>query len=285
MNQSEDNKKIPMTSVSSGKMREVRDDICYYTNQIVNLVFIGKRREKNWILIDAGMPKSESEIIKVAEKRFGKNNRPSAIILTHGHFDHVGSIVGLIEKWNVPVYAHPIEFPYLTGREQYPEPDTSVEGGGLLSTVSFIYPVKPINIEGALSALPGDGSIPGMPGWRWIHTPGHSNGHVSFFREEDRFLLSGDAFITVRQDSLYRVLVQKKEINGPPKYFTTNWQAAWDSVKLLASLNPQAVITGHGTAMEGEELTAGLKRLAAEFDILAIPEYGKYVPEPTEIKP
>lgn len=277
MNQSEDNKKIPMTSISSGKVRIVREDICYYTNQIVNLIFVGRPWDDHWILIDAGMPKSESDIIHVAEKRFGRKSKPSAIILTHGHFDHVGSIVGLIEKWDVPVYAHPLEFPYLTGKSQYPEPDTTVEGGGLLSTISFIYPNKPINITSALSALPDDGSLPGLKDWRWIHTPGHSDGHVSFFRKEDRFLLSGDAFVTVRQDSLYQVLVQKKEINGPPRYLTTDWQAAWDSVKLLASLQPSAVISGHGTAMEGKELTTGLNRLASEFDVIAIPASGKYV--------
>src|SRR5690606_39095246 len=89
MEQSKDNKIIPMTSIDSGKLREVTPDVAYYTNQIVNLVMIGNPGG-NWVLVDAGMPKCDSEIIEVAEQRFGKNNPPTAIVLTHGHFDHVG---------------------------------------------------------------------------------------------------------------------------------------------------------------------------------------------------
>src|SRR4051812_34701478 len=115
MKQSDDNKFIPMTTFESGHGHEVKNDLYYYTNQIVNVIFVGDPKTNNWVLIDAGMPKSAAELIKVAEQRFGKGSKPSAIILTHGHFDHVGSIVGLIEKWQVPVYAHPLEFPFLTG--------------------------------------------------------------------------------------------------------------------------------------------------------------------------
>ena len=45
---------------------------------------------------------------------------------------------------------------------------------------------------------PSDGSIPNMPGWQWIHTPGHSPGHISLFREKDRSLIAGDAFVAVK---------------------------------------------------------------------------------------
>ncbi len=95
MQQSDDNRTIPMTSVDSGKLKEVAPDVAYYTNQIVNVVMIGNRGG-DWVLIDAGMPKSAKDIIEAAEKRFGKDRPPKAILLTHGHFDHVGSIVDLI---------------------------------------------------------------------------------------------------------------------------------------------------------------------------------------------
>jgi glyoxylase-like metal-dependent hydrolase (beta-lactamase superfamily II) len=147
----------------------------------------------------------------------------------------------------------------------------------MLAKISSIYPNEPINIEGSVSALPVDGSVPGLPGWEWIHTPGHSPGHVSFFRRSDRTLLSGDAFITVKQDSMYKVLTQQKEVAGPPVYLTTDWDAAWESVRRLEALNPSLVIPGHGTAMEGEELTAGLHKLVHEFDTLAIPDHGRFV--------
>lgn len=266
-----------MTSFESGTGHAVRSDVYYYTNQIVNLIFAGT--EEHWVMIDTGMPKSGKEIIAVAEKRFGAQFPPSAIMLTHGHFDHVGNVVELVEKWDIPVYAHPLEFPYLTGKKPYPEPDSSVEGG-LLAKMSFIYPHEPIDISPVLREFPSDNTVPGLQGWKWIHTPGHSEGHVSFFRESDRTLVAGDAFVTVRTDSFYRVLVNDKEINGPPRYLTTDWKAARESVQKLASLRPDLAITGHGPFMSGEELHEGLAELANQFDELAVPEHGKYVKSP-----
>jgi glyoxylase-like metal-dependent hydrolase (beta-lactamase superfamily II) len=275
MEQSKDNRVIPMTSVDSGKLREIAPDVAYYTNQIVNLVLIGQPGG-DWVLVDAGMPKSAAEIIETAHDRFGR--APSAIILTHGHFDHIGSIVDLILEWRVPVYAHPLEAPFLTGAQAYPEPDTSVEGG-MLAKISSLYPNEPIDIHEALQALPPDGSVPHLPGWQWVHVPGHSPGQVAFFRESDRLLISADALITVRQDSMYQVLTQKKEVCGPPVYLTTDWEAAYDSVRRLEALSPDVLIPGHGTAMQGEELRSGLQHLISHWKEEAVPDHGKWVRE------
>jgi glyoxylase-like metal-dependent hydrolase (beta-lactamase superfamily II) len=277
MHQSSDNHSIPMTSFSSGKGKEVTSDIYYYTNQIVNLVFIGKPGSSEWVLIDAGMPNSAKEIIDAAENRFGKGTRPTCILLTHGHFDHIGSIVDLLEEWKgVPVYAHPMEFPFLTGQKDYPEPDSSVQGG-LLAKISSLYPHKAINISPVLQELPTDGIVPNLPDWKWYHTPGHSPGHVSFFRRADKVLIAGDAFVTVRQDSFYKVLIQEQEVNGPPPYLTTDWAAAKESVIALNALSPLVAITGHGTFLEGDELIDGLRELAENFEELAVPAYGRFV--------
>lgn len=276
MKESEDSKFIPMTSVSSGKGREVRPDLFYYTNQIVNVIMIGKPNSESWVLVDAGMPKCGKEIQKVAEERFGKDNKPAAIILTHGHFDHVGGLVHLIDQWNVPVYAHEFEKLYLTGEKRYPEPDTSVEGG-MLAKISSIYPIEPIDISGVLRELPENGIVPELPEWEWIHVPGHSPGQIALFRKEDLALIAADAFVTVKQDSLYKVLVQKTEVHGPPVYLTTNWEMARESVQKLEALKPEVAITGHGTAMEGKELREGLADLVQNFDERALPSHGKFV--------
>jgi glyoxylase-like metal-dependent hydrolase (beta-lactamase superfamily II) len=90
-------------------------------------------------------------------------------------------------------------------------------------------------------------------------------------------LIAGDAFVTVRQDSLYKVFTQKQEISGPPRYFTTDWQAAWNSVKTLEALKPSIAITGHGLPMSGEVLRKGLAELSRDFEKLAVPEHGKYL--------
>ena len=276
MKQSDDNKFIPMTSITGGSETTIKEDIHFLTDQIVNVIFVGKPQNKDWVLIDTGMPKSYKNIIDVAEKRFGKGNPPAAILLTHGHFDHVGGITDLAQQWRVPVYAHPLEMPFLTGKQSYPEPDPTAEEG-LLGKISSVYPHEPIEISEVLVELPDDHSVPNLPGWTWIHTPGHSAGHVSFFRDKDKSLIVGDAFTTVRQDSFYKVLIQKKEINGPPRYLTPDWRSAKESVQKLEALKPKMAITGHGPAMEGEELGEGLKNLVNNFEEIAVPTHGRYV--------
>ncbi|PST82745.1 hypothetical protein C7T94_08825 [Pedobacter yulinensis] len=275
MKQSDDNRFIPMTSINSGRGVAVGEDLYCLTNQIVNLVMLGKPDEK-WVLIDAGMPKSGPDIIEAAAERFGKGNAPECIILTHGHFDHVGGLVHLLEHWPVPVYAHPDEFPFLNGSQDYPEPDPGVEGG-MLAKISSIYPHEATNVAEVLKPLPEDGSVPHCAGWKWVSTPGHAPGHVSFFREADGVLISGDAVITVQQDEMYKVLVQKKEINGPPRYLTTDWEAAEISLQRLNALKPQVLVPGHGQVMSGQELQQALNHLAENFRELAVPAHGRYV--------
>src|ERR671919_701782 len=92
--------------------------------------------------------------------------------------------------------------------------------------------------HGRIRPLPVDGSIPAMPGWRWIHTPGHSPGHVSLFRDSDRTLIAGDAFVTTKQESAIAALTNRPEIHGPPAYFTPDWTASRRSVERLAALEP-----------------------------------------------
>jgi len=72
----------------------------------------------SWTLIDAAIPFSSGMIRSWAEKNF--KGAPNAIVLTHGHFDYVSAARDLAEGWNVPVYAHPLEHPYLTGQRTIP---------------------------------------------------------------------------------------------------------------------------------------------------------------------
>ena len=196
--------------------------------------------------------------------------------MTHGHFDHVGALATLAERWNVPIYAHERELPYLDGRESYPPPDPTV-GGGAMALLSRFYPRGPVDVSRWLQPFPTDGSVPGLPGWRWIHTPGHTTGHVSLWREADRTLIAGDAFITTRQESAYAVAVQRPELHGPPMYFTPDWESARTSVRTLAALEPDLAITGHGRALQGREMRDALHTLARDFDQVAVPDHGRYV--------
>lgn len=228
-----------------------------------------------WTLIDTGLPLSAGKIRHWAEEQFGKGTKPQAIILTHGHFDHVGASKDLLKDWDVPIYAHRDEMAYLTGKVKYPAPDPGV-GGGLMAVMSPIYPRTSADLSGHVQTLPEDGSVPSLPGWRWLHTPGHASGHVSLFREEDRVLLPGDAFCTTKQESFLAVAKQKPELHGPPAYYTPDWDAARASVQLLAGLRPRTIAPSHGLAMCGDEIPEQLQRLADDFDRIARPEHGKY---------
>ncbi|PLS05879.1 MBL fold metallo-hydrolase [Neobacillus cucumis] len=263
-----------MTSIGSGMGVSVLPDVYCYTDQIVNLVVVGTPYE--FVLIDTGMPKSAEQIKDMIKERFGENAVPKAIILTHGHFDHVGSIVSILEDWEIPVYAHDDELPYLTGKKDYPPGDPNVDHG-LVAKMSPMFPNHGIDISKHVHPLPSDGTVPHMNGWKWIHTPGHTPGHISLFREQDRTLIAGDAFVTVKQESLYKVITQTKEISGPPRYYTTDWDAAYESVKKLEALKPKVAVTGHGIPISGEELSKDLQYLVVHFDEIAKPESGRFV--------
>jgi glyoxylase-like metal-dependent hydrolase (beta-lactamase superfamily II) len=254
--------------------RQVADGIWMLRTVLVNVFFV--RVDDGWMLVDAGIPGSASAILRGAADLFGASP-PRAIVLTHGHFDHVGALGRLIETWDdVPIYAHPFELPHLTGRLPYAPPDPTV-GGGLLAWSSFLFPRGPYNFGSRLLALPPDGRIPVAPDWVALHTPGHTAGHVSLFRGGDGVVIAGDAVTTTQQESLLAVATQRLEMNGPPAYFTTDWDAARWSVQRLAATHVETLLSGHGQPMTGEAMRRDLWDLAEHFDERARPRRGRYV--------
>lgn len=264
-----------------GETLEVTPDIAYRRLAIVNVVFYGApgAGDRGWVLIDAGLFGTKRLITSAASARFGEGARPAAIVMTHGHFDHVGVLEDLAAEWDAPVYAHGLEHPYLNGTASYPPPDPTV-GGGLIALSSSLFPRAPVNVADRLHAFPDDGTVPAMPGWRWVHTPGHTPGHVSFFRDFDRSMIVGDAFVTTRQESVYAVATQEPELHGPPMYYTSDWEKAGESVRRLAALEPEVVVTGHGRPMQGEGMRNALHLLARDFERIAVPRTGRYVEQP-----
>jgi glyoxylase-like metal-dependent hydrolase (beta-lactamase superfamily II) len=269
--------KIPIPEQEIVPIESFAPDTAGLRVLIVNVYAI-VRPSGEWMLIDCGLPFSHSRIRHWTDEHFA-GSRPTAILLTHGDFDHTGTVEDLAAEWDVPVYAHPLELPYLTGRSEYPPPDPSV-GGGLMSLLSKLYPRGPVDLGSTVKALPEDGGVPGFPEWKWLHTPGHSDGHVSLFREYDRTLIAGDAFVTTKQESFLAAMTQRPELHGPPAYFTTDWDAARESVQRLAALRPTAVATGHGKPLAGADVADTLDTLARDFDRVARPEHGRYVNDP-----
>ena len=258
----------------------VTEDITGLTTLLVNVFFIGAPGSDDWVLIDAAIPGQANRIARAAAELYSAGNPPKAIILTHGHFDHVGSLHAMLELWpDTPLYAHWLELPYLTGQADYPPPDPSV-GGGMLARTSRLLPRRAYDFRPHIHPLPHDYSLPHLDGWRWVHTPGHTPGHIALFRDSDRTLLPADAFCTQKQESLLGVLTQKLVIHGPPMYFTSDWVQARASVQKLAALHPTAAAPSHGLPIYHPRLEHDLTHLATHFDEGALPTDGRYVREP-----
>jgi glyoxylase-like metal-dependent hydrolase (beta-lactamase superfamily II) len=254
-------------------VHNIAADLAYIRLAIVNVVLYGEAGAPGWVLVDAGLVGTERQIIAAAERRFGTNVPPSAIVLTHGHFDHVGALDRLLRHWDVPVFAHALEHPFLNGRQSYPPPDAANKG--LMARLSPLFPRGPIDIGHHLNLLPADGTLPEMVGWQWLHTPGHTPGHVSLWHPERRHLIVGDAFVTTGQESVYEAATQQLEMHGPPQYFTPGWAEAGRSVRALAALEPELAITGHGRPIGGPLLRSSLHQLADQFETIAVPAHAR----------
>ena len=203
---------------------------------------------------------------------------PEAILLTHGHMDHAGSALDLANFWDVPVIAHPLELPYLTGRSKYPPQDPTV--GGFLALMGRFVAVAWQDLGGRVRTLESGREVPGLEGWEWHHTPGHSPGQVAFFRRDDGTLIAGDALSTVNLNSLFACLFEVQRVCGPPAPSTPDWQRARESVELLAELRPLTIACGHGIPMSGGEAVMQLAELATNFQV---PAHGRYVREPARM--
>ncbi len=260
--------KIPIRDSEVVSLDHVAEGVIGLRILLVN-VFAIAHDDGSWTLVDAGLPFSGGRILAWAEEHFG-SRRPRSIVQTHGHFDHVGGLQELTEHWDVPVFAHPLEMPYLTGQKRYPAPDPTV-GGGMMALLSPLYPRDPINLGNRVRPLPLEDTLPDLPGWRIVPTPGHTEGHISLYREIDRTLIVGDAFTTTKVESAIAVATQRPELHGPPAYYTSDWDEAKKSVEKLAELRPVTVAPGHGQPMASADVAEELRQLAVNFDRVARP--------------
>ena len=254
------------------KTQRIAPDVACLPIAFVNAYFVGTR--DRWVLIDCGLPHTFSLLQGAATELFG-DAPPSAILLTHGHFDHSGAALQAAEYWNAPIYAHPMEVPYLAARSPYPPPDPTV--GGAIAFLSRAMPARATDLRPHLQLLPDDGSVPFLENWRWIFTPGHAPGHVSFFRETDRTLIAGDALATADMDRWSGALFKKpQQIARAGTPFICDWQKTRSSAQLLATLAPRVLACGHGVPMSGEGVAPQLKEFAANFPM---PPHGRYAKE------
>lgn len=223
-----------------------------------------------WALIDTAWPHRGQIIKMAAESLFGAGARPSAMLLTHIHPDHSGSALELARMWDVPVHVHPGELPMASGR-YLPEFGNPLDRW-LVGPLLRLMPRRRVeaslartSLEGTARAFDPAAGVPGLPDWQCIPTPGHTPGHVAFFRSRDRVLITGDSVLTVNLNSARDLLAGRHRISGPPYVSTWNWPAAQESVAVLAGLKPDVVAPGHGRAMSGARTAERLTSFSDRF--------------------
>lgn len=231
------------------------------------------RSRSTWVLIDTALATSARTIARAAESLFGPGTRPAAILLTHSHPDHAGSALELARLWDLPVHVHPDELALATG-DYLP----ALESGTNPLSRWLVAPLLRLVSRGGRRSRPSKGSltgtaqafdpaadVPGLPDWQCVPTPGHTPGHVSFFRAGDRVLISGDAVPTVNVNSERDLLRRTQRFAGPLYLSTWHWPLAKESVATLARLEPDVVADGHGRPITGAATAANLRVFADGF--------------------
>ncbi|TFH41930.1 MAG: MBL fold metallo-hydrolase [ANME-2 cluster archaeon] len=226
----------------------------------------------SWVLIDAGWQNYSQLIKTTAESLFGMDTRPIAILLTHIHPDHSGSVPELARIWRVPVYVHPDEIPLASGK-LIPEYFHPLDRWLIVPLLKLMprhvleSKLSEASFADAACAIDPSAGVPGLPEWQCIPTPGHTPGHVAFFRNNDGVLIAGDAILTVNVNSLWDLLLKKHRVSGPPYIVTWNWQKAKESVAILAALEPRVLACGHGIAMIGSGTAYELRAFSNRFTV------------------
>lgn len=211
-------------------------------------------------LVDTGTCRDLPLLLAAIEALGLKPEGCHSVLLTHGHCDHAGNAAYFATRYGAKVYAHAAEQPFLETGQTYAPSGLRILGpSGVLFSLGEVYwPVRRLAVDGVVEA----GEVIATPSgnWRVLHTPGHTPGHVSYFRDSDHTLLSGDAILTVMP------YTRQPGLSLAQPVFATDLAQARDSALQLATLAPRLLLPGHGAPLRADTATR-LTNFAARLKV------------------
>jgi glyoxylase-like metal-dependent hydrolase (beta-lactamase superfamily II) len=200
----------------------------------VNVYVIGD------VLVDAATRRAGPRILRQLEHR-----GIAAHALTHAHPDHQGASKAVCEALGIPLWCGEAD---ADAMEQGPAAIQRTQSDNAINRLIYRFWCGPAHpVERRLSE--GDE----VAGFEVLHVPGHSAGHVAYWRERDRALIVGDVFTTID------TLSGRPGLFEPKPMFTPDPEANRDSIRRLAALEPRLACPGHGRPLRDPER---LKRFA-----------------------
>lgn len=177
----------------------------------------------NCLIVDPG-----EESGRIINKIKSKEMTPVAILLTHAHFDHIGAVDSIRDRYNIPVYIHEDEQEWLS--------DSKLNG-------SAKYPgLNNVNVRRADELISDEGMMTVGPfEFEVRHTPGHSPGSISYIFASSRFAIVGD--------TLFQQGVGRTDLPGG----NTGVLLAAIHDKLLSLEDDFIIYPGHGPSTTPED--------------------------------
>jgi len=185
------------------------------------------------VLIDAGIKASHKLIVAAIG-----NKKITAHALTHAHADHQGSSKTICEAFMIPLWCSQAEKPQAESGQatkEYPFQNHIITKFQRTYWAGDGYVVARVLKEGDE-----------VGGFTVIETPGHSSGHVSFYRERDGVLIVGDTLVNMN------LLTTFVGLHQPPALFTADKEENIKSILKLASLQPAILCFGHGPVLRNK---------------------------------
>jgi hydroxyacylglutathione hydrolase len=204
----------------AGAIEALADDVLYLRGRprgLINAYLVGD------VLVDAGTPLARRRLLRGLR---GHSVRAHA--LTHAHPDHYGSTHAICEALGIPLWCGEADVSVAEGARPVP-------GRGRGAAVLARLPLPdPHPVERSLRE--GDR----VADFTVLEAPGHSPGHVAFWRERDRALICGDVFFNLHPVTL------RVGLREPPAVLTADPGRNRRSAQRLAELEPTLVLFGHG---------------------------------------